>query len=76
MLFPAIVVGQVWYYLPLLGFNKERTRTSPTLVRTGLYWIEGFSNANIFATLNCVSKKLNIPPLSAKCVTDCSGEML
>ena len=44
MLFSAIVIGQVSYYSPLLGFNKDRTRSTQTLVNSGLYWIEGFSN--------------------------------
>ncbi|KAG4106988.1 hypothetical protein H8356DRAFT_1417262 [Neocallimastix lanati (nom. inval.)] len=32
-----------------------------------LYLIEVFSNGNSFTFLYCVSKELNIPPLSAKC---------
>ena len=31
MLFSAIVIGQVSYYAPLLGSNKERTRSTQTL---------------------------------------------
>jgi len=46
MLFSAIVIGQVSYYALLLGSNKERTRSTQaqTLVNSGLYWIEGYSN--------------------------------
>jgi len=43
MLFSAIVIGQVSYYAPLLGPNKDRTRSTQTLVNSELYWIEGFS---------------------------------
>jgi len=43
MLFSAIVIGQVSYYAPLLGSNKERTRSTQTLVNTELYWLERFS---------------------------------
>ena len=43
MLFSAIVIGQVSYYAPLFGSNKDRTRSTQTLVNSGLYWIEGFS---------------------------------
>jgi hypothetical protein len=69
MLFSAIVIGQVLYYSALLGSNKERTRSIQTLVNLGLYWIEEVSNGNgnSFASLYCVSKELNIPPLSVKC---------
>jgi hypothetical protein len=67
MLITAIVIGQVSYYTPLLGSNKERTRSTQTLVNSRLYWIEGFSNGNSFTSLYCVSKKLNILPLSWKC---------
>ena len=67
MLFSAIVIGQVSYYAPLLGSNRERTRKTQTLINSGLYWIEGFSKGNRFTSLYCVSKELNIPPLSAKC---------
>jgi len=67
MLFSAIVIGQVSYYAPLLGSNKDRTRSTQTLVNSGLYWIEGFSKGNSFTSLYCVSKELNVPPLSAKC---------
>ena len=42
MLFSVIVIGQVLYYAPLLGSNKDRTRSTQTLVNSGLYWIEGF----------------------------------
>jgi len=41
MLFSAMIVGQVSYYTPLLGSNKERTRSTQTLVNSRLYWIEG-----------------------------------
>jgi len=61
MLFAVIVAS-------LPGSNKERMRGTQTLVNTELYWIEGFSNENSFTSLCCVSKELNIPPLSAKCV--------
>jgi len=33
ILFSAIVIGQVSYYAPLLGSNKERTRSAQTLVK-------------------------------------------
>ena len=67
MLFSAIVIGQVTHYAPLLRSNKDRTRSTQTLVNSGLYWIEGFSKGNSFTYLYCVSKELNVPPLSAKC---------
>jgi len=67
MLFSAIVIGQVSYYAPLLGSNKDRTKSTQTLVNSGLCCIEGFSKGNSFTSLYCVSKKLNVPPLSAKC---------
>jgi len=67
MLFSAIVIGQVSYYAPLLGSNKDRMRRTQTLVNSRLYWIEGFSKGNSFTSLYCVSKELNVPPLSAKC---------
>jgi len=67
MLFSTIVIGQVSHYTPLLGSNKERTRSTRTLVNSGLYWIEGFSKGNSFTSLYCVSKELNILPLSEKC---------
>jgi len=51
----------------LLGSNKDRTRSTQTLVNSGLYWIEGFSKGNSFTSLYCVSKELNVPPLSVKC---------
>jgi len=51
-------------YLDLTKIEREVTQT---LVKSGLYWIEGFSKGNSFTTLYCVSKELNIPPLSAKC---------
>ena len=50
MLFSAIEIGQVSYYVPLLGSNKERRRSAQTLVISGLYWIEGFSNGNNFTS--------------------------
>ena len=65
MLFSAIVIVQVSYYAPLLGSNKDRTRSTQTLVNSGLYWIEGFSKGNSFTSLYCVSKELNVPPLSS-----------
>jgi len=68
MLFSAIVIGQVSYYAPLLGSNKDRTRSTQTLVNSGLYWIEEFSKGNSFTSLYCVSKELNVTPLWAKCV--------
>jgi len=68
MLFSAIVSGQVSYHAPLLGSNKERGRSTQTLVIMRLYWIEGFSNGNSYTSLYCVSKELNIPALSVKCV--------
>ena len=37
MLFSAIVIGQVSYYAPLLEYNKDRTRSTQTLVNSGLY---------------------------------------
>ena len=67
MLFSTIVIGQVSHYTPLLGSNKERTRSTRTLVNSGLYWIEAFSNGNSFTSLYCASKEHNIPPLSAEC---------
>jgi len=67
MLFSAIVIGQVSYYPPLLGSNKDRTRSTQILVNLGLYWIEGFSKGNTFTSFYCVSKELNVPPLSVKC---------
>jgi len=48
MLFLAIVIGQISYYAPILELNKERTRSTQTLVNSGLHWIEGFSNGNSF----------------------------
>ena len=63
MLFSAIVIGQVSYYPPLLGSNKDRTRSTQILVNLGLYWIEGFSKGNTFTSFYCVSKEFNIPPL-------------
>ncbi|KAG4083756.1 hypothetical protein H8356DRAFT_1326866 [Neocallimastix lanati (nom. inval.)] len=66
MLFSAIVSGQVSYHAPLLGSNKERGRSTQTLVIMRLYWIEGFSNGNSYTSLYCVSKELNIPALSVK----------
>jgi len=42
MLFSAIVIGQVSYYTPLLGSNKERTRMTQTLDNSRLNWNEGF----------------------------------
>ena len=57
---------KVSYHVPLLGSNKERTRSTQTLVYSGLYWIEGFSKGNSFTSLYYVSKELNIPPLSTK----------
>jgi len=36
------------------------------MFNTGLYLIEGFSNGNNFTPLYCISKELNIPPLSSK----------
>jgi len=67
--FYFIVIGQVSYFVPLLRSIKERTRSTQTLVNSGLYWIEEFSNGNSFTSLYCVSKVLNIPPpLSAKCI--------
>ena len=42
-------------------------RSTQTLVNTGLYWIEGFSNEGIVLHLFIVFlKELNIPPLQAK----------
>ena len=67
MLFSAIVFCQVSYYTPLIGSNIERTRNTLTLVNTRLYCIKGFSNRNSYTSLYCVSKELNIPPLSATC---------
>jgi len=63
MLFSAIVIGQVSYYAPLLEFNRDRTRSTQTLVNSGLYWIEEFSKGNSFTSFYCVSKEFNIPPL-------------
>jgi len=44
MLFSAIVIGQISYYIPLIGIkqkkNKERTRSTEIPVNSGLYWIE------------------------------------
>jgi len=45
---------------------KERTRRAHRHY-SGLYWIEGFAKGNNFISLYCVSKELNVPPLSAKC---------
>ena len=42
MLFSAIVIGQVSYYAPLFGSNKERTRMTQTLDNSRLNWNEGF----------------------------------
>jgi len=42
MLFSVLIVEQVSYYVTLLGSNKERTRSTLTLLNTELYWIEGF----------------------------------
>jgi len=67
MLFSAIVIGRVSYHVSLLGSNKERTWIAQTIVKTGLYWIEEFSNRNNFLSLYCILKELSIPPLSAKC---------
>jgi len=68
-------LGKVSYYVPLLGSNKEeRTRSTKTLINSGLYWIEGFSNGNNFTSLYCVSKELNIPPLSGE-MCDYSGKV-
>jgi len=57
MLFSAIVIGKVSYYIMHLYLDlkkkkkkkkkKERTRSTQTLVNSGLYWIEGFSKGNI-----------------------------
>ena len=63
MLFLTIVIEQVSYYVFLLGSNKERTRSTQTLINSGLYWIKKFSNGNNFTSLYCISKELNIPPL-------------
>jgi len=49
-----------------LDQTKERTRSTQTLVNSGLYWIKVFTKGNSFTTLYCLSKKLNIPPISAK----------
>jgi len=42
MLFSAIVIGQVSYYIMhlYLDQNKERTKSTQTLINSGLYWIE------------------------------------
>ena len=37
MLFSTIVIRQVSYYAPLLGSNKDKTRSTQTLVNSGLY---------------------------------------
>ena len=68
MIFSAIVNGQVSYYAPLLGTNKERMRSTQTLVNSGLYWIEGFFLKGI-ALLSFIVflKNINVPPLSVKC---------
>jgi hypothetical protein len=52
MLFYAIVIGQILYYnAPLLGSNKERMKSTQTLIiNIGLYWIERFSNENSFTS--------------------------
>ena len=55
------------YYAPLLGSNKERTRSIQTLVNSRLYQIEVFSNENSFTFNYCISKELSILPLSEKC---------
>jgi len=36
MLFSAILIGQVSYYIPPLLSSKERTRSTQTLVNSGL----------------------------------------
>ncbi|KAG4088203.1 hypothetical protein H8356DRAFT_1325308 [Neocallimastix lanati (nom. inval.)] len=35
------LINEFSYYTPLLGSNKERTRSTQTLVNSRLYWIEG-----------------------------------
>ena len=57
MIFSTIVIGQVSYYAPLLGSNKDRTRSTQTLVNLGLYRIEGFSKGNSFTSLFIVFLK-------------------
>jgi len=62
MLFSAIVIGQVSYYAPLLGSNKERTRSTQTLklLQFSLY---SRLYKNIFYSLNnfiCIINKPQI----------------
>jgi hypothetical protein len=45
----------------------KKEQVHGTLVNSGLYWIEGFAKGNSFTSLYCVSKELNITPISAKC---------
>ena len=42
MLITAIVIGQVSYYTPLLGSNKERTRSTQTLVNSDYTGLKDF----------------------------------
>ncbi|ORX82732.1 hypothetical protein BCR32DRAFT_278643 [Anaeromyces robustus] len=66
-LFSAKVIGQVSYYAPLLGSNKNNTSSTQTIINKGFYWILGYSKPNSFVSIYCISKELNIPPLSGKC---------
>jgi len=59
-----------------MGDKKKKKKNTENTVKQGtlkeeiiisLYLIEVFSNGNSFTFLYCVSKELNIPPLSAKC---------
>ena len=49
-----------------MGSNKINTNNK--LINLGLYWIGGFSKKYSFISLYNISKDLNIPPISAKCV--------
>ena len=63
----SIVISKVSYFAPLLGSNKERSRSAQTTINRGLNYIAGVKEAKSLTSTYCISKDLNIPPLSAKC---------
>jgi len=73
--FLLTVIGQTSYYVPLLGSNNERRKSTQTLINKGLYKIEGFSDGISFTSFYCVFKRIYHSSSSNE-MCDCSGKVV
>jgi len=62
----SFILSLAIYYAPLFDSNKSRCSKAQKIINRGLYWSYGFRSRNSYVSLSDTTRKLRIPPLSAK----------